>query len=78
MLPMQIMEKNLDFVAPGVNVLTTILKWGNMMFLSGTSLAAPMISGIAALLLSLDPEATVSKVYWNMVNACRELPQKYS
>lgn len=66
--------KNLDFVAPGVNVLTTILN-GKYDVLSGTSLAAPMISGIAALLLSLDPEATASKVYWNMVNACRKLPQ---
>lgn len=54
--------------------MTTILN-GEYDVLSGTSLAAPMISGIAALLLSLDPEATVSKVYWNMVNACRELPQ---
>lgn len=66
--------ENLDFVAPGVNVWTTILN-GEYDVLNGTSLAAPMISGIAALLLSLDSEATASEVYWNMVDACRELPE---
>lgn len=65
--------KNLDFVAPGVNVLTTILN-GEYDTLNGTSLAAPMVSGIAALLLSLDPEATASEVFLDMVHACRELP----
>lgn len=46
-----------NLVAPGVNLLTTnrFNKYGNF---SGTSAAAPVVSGVAALLLSHQPELT--------------------
>ncbi len=47
----------LDVVAPGVNVLTVLFFGGrdSFAYFSGTSAAVPIVSGIASLLLSVDP-----------------------
>ena len=45
----------LDVVAPGESILST-LPGGFTEFMSGTSMAAPMVSGIAALILSINPQ----------------------
>ena len=51
----------LDVVAPGVNILSTIP--GNEVDLkNGTSMAAPHVSGIAALILELNPDLTGQQV----------------
>ena len=50
-----------DLAAPGVNILSDWLSGGQMV-LSGTSMATPMVSGVAALLFSIDPLATPSEV----------------
>ncbi len=52
---------NLDVVAPGDNILSTRLN-DSMDFGSGTSYAAPYISGIAALILELNPDLTGQQV----------------
>lgn len=51
----------LDVVAPGVNILSTINNNGTG-FNSGTSMAAPHASGVAALILSLNPNLTGRQV----------------
>lgn len=50
-----------DVAAPGVNVLSTA-KGGGYVFMNGTSMAAPHVSGLAALILSLHPEYTPAQV----------------
>ena len=43
----------LDVVAPGVNIYSTTI--GSWDYMSGTSMAAPMVAGVAALILSVNP-----------------------
>ncbi len=47
--------ENVDIAAPGVDILSTFPK-GNYGTASGTSMATPMVSGVAALLLSVKPD----------------------
>ena len=50
-----------DIAAPGVNILSTV-PGNNYEFADGTSMATPMVSGGAALLLAADPSLTVAQL----------------
>jgi subtilisin family serine protease len=50
-----------DLAAPGVSIYST-LPGNHYGYLSGTSMAAPEVSGVAALAWALDPNATVAQV----------------
>ncbi|MCL2435071.1 MAG: S8 family serine peptidase, partial [Lentimicrobiaceae bacterium] len=51
----------LDVVAPGVDMLTTTLNNGYI-YDEGTSYAAPIVSGIAALMLAINPNLTGQRI----------------
>ena len=60
--------------APGVDVITTAPR-GTYDFLSGSSLAAAHVSGIAALLLERNPRLTAAEVRELLIRTARPLPE---
>ena len=66
---------NLDVVAPGVDIFSTTLNNGYVAS-DGTSLAAPQVSGIAALILSVNPNLTAQQVRNAIETTCnKNLPE---
>jgi thermitase len=64
--------------APGVKILSTE-KGGTYGIMSGTSMATPHVSGIAALMLSANPALTYAQVKDNLIKSCdpvRKLARK--
>ena len=63
----------LDLVAPGVSVFTTDL---NNMYesFSGTSLSCPQVAGVAALMLSVNPNLTPMEIKTHLISTCTEVP----
>jgi subtilisin family serine protease len=54
-------EKTVDLFAPGVSIQSTYIR-GSYRSLTGTSMAAPHVSGVAGLIASLDPEMTILEI----------------
>lgn len=54
--------KSVDILAPGVNIYST-MPGGIYDYESGTSMAAPVVSGVAALLWSVYPELSVKELH---------------
>ena len=63
---------HLNVVAPGVDIRTTTLNNGYTTT-SGTSLAAPYVAGVAALLLSANPNLTQTQVRHAIESTCTKL-----
>ena len=65
--------ETVDVAAPGVFILSTFPK-GRYRVASGTSMAAPMVSGVAALLLSKEPKLTPKEVKERILATSEPLP----
>lgn len=62
----------LDLVAPGDTIFSTYLNNGYYTD-SGTSYAAPQVAGVAALMLSVNPNLTPSQIKNILINTCTKL-----
>lgn len=62
-----------DLVAPGVGVISAVPA-GGFMAMDGTSMATPHVAGLAALLFSASPGATVDQVENAIFKSCVLLP----
>ena len=58
-----------DLAAPGTNILSTVP--GGYAYMSGTSMAAPMVTAAAAMLFSMYPSATAAQVRDTLCAAAR-------
>lgn len=65
-----------DLAAPGSIVLSTI-PWNNYGYMSGTSMAAPMVAGAVALLKSIKPSLTVSEVKNAIFSSVDKVPELF-
>jgi len=61
-----------DLVAPGEGVYSCIMGGGYEAW-NGTSMATPVVSGIAALLLEAHPDVTVTDLYEELLLSCTDL-----
>lgn len=61
-----------DFFAPGVGIYTTAMG-GGYATADGTSLASPIVAGLAALILDIDPSCTPAEVETIIRNSCVDL-----
>ncbi len=66
-------RKSVDVAAPGLNVYSSFMA-GGYQWLSGTSMATPHISGIAALLLAANPTMTGMDLKNRIQSTTRTLP----
>lgn len=67
----------LKVVAPGSSIYTTDISGsssGDYRYFGGTSASCPYVAGIAALLLSVKPDAQASSVAFWIYSSCKKLP----
>ncbi|MEM7645570.1 MAG: S8 family peptidase, partial [Pseudomonadota bacterium] len=62
-------KNNVHVMAPGAEIITTSHQGGTKMT-SGTSLSAPIITGLAALMWSYNPDLTYAEVKQALIDSC--------
>jgi cell wall-associated protease len=69
-------KKEVDVFAPGVKIYSTLPGGKNYGNESGTSMASPVVTGVAALLLEFYPNLTPQQVKYCIVKSCVPLTAK--
>lgn len=64
--------KSVDLAAPGSYILSTV-SGGRYSYMSGTSMAAPMVTGAAAMLYSYEPGLAVTEIKGRIINSARHM-----
>jgi cell wall-associated protease len=67
-------KKKVDLFAPGVKIYST-LPGNSYATYSGTSMAAPMVSGVAAMLLEYYPQLSARQLKYILTHSVVKLPQ---
>jgi subtilisin family serine protease len=67
-------RKTVQIAAPGKDILSTWLENG-FREASGTSMATPVVAGVAALVLSKDPHMAVDELRRHLLNSVDKLPR---
>ena len=65
-------QKKPEVVAPGVSIRSSY-KGGTYKYMSGTSMAAPYIAGLVALMRQYNPESTVDEIKYAFIQAATDL-----
>lgn len=63
-------SKKIDIFAPGANIKSTVLD-GSYDYKSGTSMAAPFVTGVAALMLSVNPDLSAKELKASIMGNAR-------
>ena len=66
-------KNSIDVFAPGMSIYSTH-KEGNYKYMSGTSMAAPVVSGIIGLGLSIAPEKTPEELRELLIETSEKIP----
>jgi subtilisin family serine protease len=69
-------KKNVDVFAPGVNIYSTIPQGDKYAKYSGTSMAAPVVAGVAALILEYYPDLSAEQVKYVIENSVEPIAEK--
>lgn len=64
---------SVDLAAPGENIISTILN-GQYGYASGTSMATPHVAGMAAMLLSVNPNLTYTQMKSHLISSVDPIP----
>ncbi len=62
-------KKTVDVFAPGVRIYSTVPKSNKYAYLDGTSMASPVVAGVAALIRSYYPKLSAEQVKYVLVNS---------
>jgi len=65
---------SVDLAAPGTSILSTVMNAANYASMSGTSMAAPHVTGAAALLASYNPDLSAASLKATLMNTVDVLP----
>lgn len=65
-------KRSVDLAAPGNYILSTIIN-NHYGYMSGTSMAAPMVTGVAAMLYSYDPSLQITEIKGKILSTVKKL-----
>jgi len=69
-------KNEVDVFAPGTKIYSTVPGGNNYRNLQGTSMASPVVAGVAALVLSYNPQLTAQQLKWVIEKSATQISAK--